>query len=354
LQPNPADRPDSMKSVVAMLTDQSAPPGRRDAQAPAKRPAKRKRWLVAALACIALLAGAGGSLFYFQPELLTQVLPSAGQPAKDQSTAKGPGPTLQPPALQGPQSPSSPALAPPPSPPLEPNKDVAMTPPAAIRPPAPASAATLPSARLSRIDTITRYVNDYDGGDCFFATAISVGETAARIEGFGASTAPFQTLDDNFKKTNGFEADIGVRQVTPSQCPAITFLSRVRSQRQAAPQLDIGQTSLKSGQSLTGTIDGYGDRNVELLLVSDDGSVNNITRLVKTTRDSKTFNLRMSLSGTTAAQPQILLVVASGSPLATLQLPQPADAAKAFPAALDEAARTKQAVAATARYFKLE
>ena len=229
-----------------------------------------------------------------------------------------------------------------------------MTPPAAIRPAPPAKGGTLPSARVSRIDTITRYVNNYDGGDCFFAIAISIGETAAQIEGYGASTAPFQTLDDNFKRSNGFEADIGVRQVTPLQCPAITFLSRVRAQRQAAPQLDIGQANLKSGQSLTGTIDGYGDRVLELLLVSDDGSVNNVTQLVKTTRDGKTFNLRISLSGTSAAQPQILMVVASAHPLATLQLPQPADAAKVFPAALDEAARTGQAVAATARYFKLE
>ena len=350
LQPDPADRPESMKNVVAMMTEQPVSMGQRSdppRTSPADQQAKRKRWLVAALACIAVLASTGGALLYLQPELLTQVLPPAGQADKENSAAKEPGPALQSPPLQAPQSASAPTPATPPVPSLEPSKGAGMGPPAA-------SEGTLPSVRLSRIDTITRYVNDYDGGDCFFATAISVGETAARIEGFGASMAPFQTLDDNFKKTNGFEANIGVRQVTPSQCPAITFLNRVRAQHRAAPQLDIGQTNLKSGQSLTGTIDGYGDRDVELLLVSDDGSVSNVTRLLKTTHDGKTFNLRMSLSDTTAAQPQILMVVASAHPLATLQLPQPADAAKVFSAALDEAERTRQAVAATARYFKLE
>ena len=356
LQPDPADRPESMKNVVAMMTEQPSMGQRSDPPrtSPADQQAKRKRWFVAALACIAVLASTGGALLYLQPEFLTQVLPPAGQADKENSAAKEPGPALQSPPLQAPQSASAPTPATQPVPSLEPSKSAAIAPPATIRPPRPASDGTLPSARLSRIDTIARYVNDYDGGDCFFATATSVGETAARIEGFGASTAPFQTLDDSFKKTNGFEANIGVRQVTPSQCPAITFLSQVRGQRRAAPQLDIGQTNLKSGQSLTGTIDGYGDRDVELLLVSDDGSVSNVTRLVKTTHDGKTFNLRMSLSGTTAAQPQILMVVASARPLATLQLPQPADAAKVFSAALDEAARTSQAVAATARYFKLE
>jgi serine/threonine-protein kinase len=231
--------------------------------------------------------------------------------------------------------------------------------------PAPQSKASLnPSAapglqpgtagQVSRIRSITQYVNDYDGGECFFVTPISVGETAARIEGYGASVAPFQTLDSDFKRTNGFEADIGIRQVTAKQCPAITFLGQLRVQRNAAPQLDIGQTNLRSGGVLTGTIDGYGDRNVELVLVSDDGSVNSLTSLIKTNTDRKSFNLRMQINGTSTAQPQILMAIVTAQPLNALQTFQPADASQVFPAVLAEAARTGQTIGAAARYFKLE
>jgi serine/threonine-protein kinase len=128
----------------------------------------------------------------------------------------------------------------------------------------------------------------------------------------------------------------------------------LRAQRGAAPQLEIKQTNVKSGGALSGTVDGFGNRNVELLLVSDDGYVNNLTSLVKTTRDSKSFNLRMQLNGAGAAQPQILLAVVSAQPVSALQLSQPADAGQVFSAALAEAARTGQTVAAAARYFKLE
>jgi hypothetical protein len=36
--------------------------------------------------------------------------------------------------------------------------------------------------------------------------------SAARIDGYGASAAPFERLDDAFKSTHGFEADIDVRR----------------------------------------------------------------------------------------------------------------------------------------------
>jgi serine/threonine-protein kinase len=327
LQPDPADRPESMNAVAAMITSSSVPPA---AVAPSIAPAQpqrpRKKWLVASAAAAALLVtGAGGMFYLMEPEPVTT--PAPPPPLQ----GSGPAAAVPSPAPPGPLT-SRPASTPQ-TPSLQPDKQV---------------------ARVSRIDTITRYVNDYDGGECFFVTPISIGETAARIEGYGASIVPFQALDTDFKKANGFEAEIGIRQVTAPQCPAITFLGRLRAHRGAAPQLEIKQTNLKSGGALSGTIGGFGNRNVELLLVSDDGSVNNLTSLVKTTRDGKSFNLRMQLNGAGAAQPEILLAVVSAQPLSALQLSQPADARQVFSAALAEAARTGQTVAATARYFKLE
>jgi serine/threonine-protein kinase len=246
-------------------------------------------------------------------------------------------------------------LTPPPAPtPARPSNPAIASAPPNLRPPDSAPNVAAPQLRISRIENITRFISDYDGGECFFITPMSVGDTAARIEGFGASVTPFQVLDDSFKKANGFEADIGIRQVTVPQCPAITFLGRLRAQRANAPQLEISDPNLRSGQALTGTIDGYGNRHVELLLISDDGSVHNLSRLVKTTTDGKSFNLRLQLANSSGAQPQMVIAIASTQPLNSLQLAQPGVAAQVFPAALAEAARANQALAASARYFKLE
>ncbi len=414
LQPDPSNRPGSMNAVAAMLAGSSVAPSQ-GFGAPRRvgTPSSRRRWILVSAACAVGLIGGITAFSLWQPEVAP---PSPAPPSLHSATNTGPGtlattgpgtlatapaapaspspgagstsqpgatvatpprpaepvpqpaPTLQPaPQEKLATAPSTPDLAP--AAPSSPAPDVPqLAPPQATPQPSPPAPETnvaktspeggldanAPSARVSRVDSITRYVNEYDGGDCFFVTPISVGDAAARIEGYGHSIAPFQTLDADFKKQNGFEADIGIRQVTERQCPAITFLGRLRAQRSAAPQLDIGQTNLRSGQVLTGTVTGFGDRNLELVLVSDDGSVNNVTALAKATRDGKSFSLRMQLDNPTAAQPQILLAIVSARPLSALQSQQPADAAQVFPAALAEAARTGQTIAAAASYFKLE
>jgi serine/threonine-protein kinase len=211
-----------------------------------------------------------------------------------------------------------------------------------------------PPASGGKVEQIERYISQYNGGECFFIAPNTVSASAARIDGYGASATAFQILDDAFKRTNGFEADIEVRQVTTAQCPAVTFLGRLRSERAPAPRLQIGQTSLRSGEALSGSIDGFGTNNVQLLLVSDEGLVQDVSGLLKPAGDAKTFNLRMQRTGAPGAQPQLLVAVSSNKPLETLRDAKSTPADKLFPLALVEGTRTGQAIGATLRYFKLD
>ena len=196
-------------------------------------------------------------------------------------------------------------------------------------------------------------MNQYDGGECFFVTPVAVSETSASLEGFGASPAPFELLDDAFRRTHGFEADIGLRQVAASQCPAVTFLSRARAARGSAPRLQVSETNLRSGQILSGSIDDPANRQIELLLVDDDGQVHNLSRLLRAGAGGKTFQVQLDLSGS-GSQPQLLIAVASAQPISVLKQPDAGNAALVFPRALDEAARMGQSLGVAAKYFKLE
>ncbi len=160
-------------------------------------------------------------------------------------------------------------------------------------------------------------------------------------------------LDDAFKQANGFEADIEVRQVTAPQCPALTFLARLRAERGNGPRLQIAEANLKSGQALTGSIEGVGNDNVQLLLVSDEGHVQDLSALLKPAGDARTFNLRMQRVGAPGAQPQLLLAFTSARPLETLRDAK-SSADQLFPLAQVEVTRTGQSVGAAVRYFKLD
>ena len=185
--------------------------------------------------------------------------------------------------------------------------------------PAEFETAGLPPQAPGRTAQIERYIAQYKGGDCFLITPNSIGANTARIDGYGRDQAAFEILDDAFKQANGFEADIDVRQVTTPQCPALTFLARLRAERGNGPRLQIGETNLKSGQALIGSIEGVGNDNVQLLLVSDEGQVQDLSPLLKPAGDARTFNLRMQRVGAPGAQPQLLLAFTSARPLETLQ-----------------------------------
>jgi hypothetical protein len=205
---------------------------------------------------------------------------------------------------------------------------------------------------ISNAGRITNYIDAYDGGDCFFITPLAVGDISASIEGYGSSLAPFETLDDAFKRTMGFEADIGVRQVTPPQCPAVTFLNRTRRTGVSKPRLDIEPNQPRVGQLLSGTVGAAGSRELALLLVHHDGVVDNLSKLLKSAAAVQSFKLRVEHGGE-GSQPELLILIASASPLTALKSSEPVTADKLFPALTAEAVRLGTAVSATAKYIKL-
>ncbi|MGY4369704.1 hypothetical protein ACVW1A_005769 [Bradyrhizobium sp. LB1.3] len=200
-----------------------------------------------------------------------------------------------------------------------------------------------------RAERIRKYVAQYSGGDCFFVLPIAVSPNAAVIEGFGASTAPFDTFDKAFRRDQGFEASVGVRQVTQAQCPAVKFLNQVGSDQARMPRITLSATELKGGETLNGTIENFANRVVELLMVSDRGEVQSLSYLLKPGIDSLSFTLPTAR----ASGPQLLLVVAVPQVLDSLRQPRPMAADTFFLQALSEAQRNKVTVIAAARYVLL-
>jgi predicted Ser/Thr protein kinase len=393
LQPDPAARPDSMMQVATWPLPTSHAGDRRASDADNGRAKRshasargRGKWYASAAVLAALMLG-GAAAAYLYPRASG---PQTRPPATPETATKLPAPAEK--KLAAPSDPPAPALTPaqpivaPPAAAKQPaalDTTALLTPPSspaptltpaqpAVAPPAltpakPAApptaapkqpgavdiAALPPSTALGPASQIERYIGQYNGGDCFFITPNAISANAARIDGYGTDQAAFQVLDEAFKRANGFEADIEVRQVTAQQCPALTFLSRMRGERSRALHLQIGETNLKSGEALTGSIEGVGSDSVQLLLVSDEGTVQDLSTFLKPAGDGRTFNLRMQRVGASGAQPQLLLAVASARPLETLRDAK-ASADQLFPLARVEVSRAGQAAGATMRYFKLD
>jgi len=336
LQPDPKDRPESMAEVAAWRPAPTSRPaaltrGRSAPQPPqrptsaARTPASRRGRLLPVAAAVLLLFGGAGLYFARDHLPVAWLLPSGG----------GDLPTGPPPLNPGGYMVGR----------NEPRPD-----PANI-----GAGGLTPRERPSSDprERISQFVNAYDGGDCFFVEPVTVAEGSATLEGYGSSVAPFEVLDYEFKRQNGFEASIGVHQVTPAQCAAVSFLARARKERGTPPRLDISTGTLRSGAALTGSVSGYGDRNVDLVLVGDDGVVQKLTSMLKPNGDAKSFNIHMQKTTPGPGQPQLLLALVSSRPLDALNSSQPATADQVF-GQLASTARQGQAINVAARYFKLE
>jgi hypothetical protein len=361
LQPDPADRPDSMAAVANWALNPPGVGGRRRAEpqrgtpAAGKAPAQRSsgRWLYASAAVLLLLLLAGGGGGYYYYAMLTPVAPTPPPfkplgPSQDELsklTPVRPAPPAEPARPAPPPSQAEPAR--PPTPAQPPTQEQATLPPTPPRLEPPGR----PEDRVARI---RRYIDEYDGGECFFIAPVAVRDQAAALEGFGATTRPFEVLDRAFQREIGFEASIGVRQVMQPQCPAVTFLGKLRAERARAPRLQISSSSVRSGEVLNGSVENIGVRHVELLLVSDTGQVQNISALLKDGLDAKSFSIGMQRTNGAGGQPQLLMAVASPRVIDALRPSGPVPADQFFLLAQSEAARAGLTLSASARYFKLE
>jgi len=331
LQPDPANRPATMADIAVWRFASPLPQrsGRRDDLADASPGAERRLaaqptrtrkalWLSLAAAGLTALVAAGSYAFYalvWSAPDVVNVPPLPQLNPTPQATVPAP-------------KPSSAAPVPP---------------PVAARPSASDAAA--------RTDRVRRYVEQYDGGDCFFIMPVAISPSAAIIEGFGASTAPFDALDKAFKRDLGFEASIGVRQVTQAQCPAIKFLAQLSGNRARAPRISLNATEVRNGEALNGTIENFANRVVELLLVSDGGEVQNLSYLLKAGTDAVSFSIPIQRRG---EGPQLVIAVTTPQVVDALRQPKPLAADTFFLQALSETERRNFAIAAAGRYVRLK
>jgi predicted Ser/Thr protein kinase len=330
LQPDPANRPATMAEIANWQAGSSSSRGfdpLARVEAPALQPEpdiaprlnRRARWPIIAASVAVVLAGAGAYAFY-------SMVWSAGGTFK-----------------------------PPPLPELGQKSQAARPEPKASQVPVQPTTAPVPPAvneAAARASRVRRYVEQYNGGDCFFVLPVALSANAAVIEGFGASTAPFETLDRAFKRDLGFEASIGVRQVTPAQCPAIKFLGQLGSNQARAPRITLESVDVKSGETLSGTIENFANRVVELLLVSDSGEVRNLSYLLKPGTDSLSFSIAIQRKGS-GSGPQLVMAVATPQVLDSLRQPKPMAADTFFLQAVSEAQRNNSTISTAARYFRL-
>lgn len=341
LQPDPNDRPESMSTVATWRPAVAS----QAASQPGNRTLARRKWAVAGLLAVLAIFLAGALYYFFSnsssptTERLTAhapvLNPDTGVDARRAEDARLAADSL---AKQR----------------AEQEKDAVEK---ARNERTNLSAAERPSS--DQVMRVQQFVNSYDGGECFFVEPVAVAGGNTTLEGYGRSAAPFEALDSDFKRANGFEALVGYHMVTPQQCAAISFIGQLRSQRDSALRLDVSAGNLRSSGYVSGIVGGVGNRNIELLMIDHEGNVMSLTSQLKGDGDERSFTINIQRGDAGPSKLQLLLALVTTRPFETLRPAQPGSidlgpADRLFPRVYDEGLKSGQSIAARIKSFNLE
>jgi serine/threonine-protein kinase len=202
------------------------------------------------------------------------------------------------------------------------------------------------------------WLKDYPGGDCFFATAISVTDKATDIEAFGTSVEPFVDMMQRFQSQFGMEPNIDVRVLEPQQCVVANFLRSLSNSAGNPPQLKLDQTTVANGAALSGEIEALDGRKTDLILVDHKGMAYNLnSRLADNGNGAATFSIKLGLGAADLAKkesvPQIVVAVTSREGVPAANFTGAVPASELFPRISQEMGSQAGDATAIAKYFRL-
>jgi serine/threonine-protein kinase len=220
----------------------------------------------------------------------------------------------------------------------------------------PDEPAVPPSQGVDAMADRLTWVRGYDGGNCFFASAVGMAGQKTQIEGFGDRVGAFQKLLADYGKTFGGEPDIAVRLIRDKQCPLTDFLNRLRTNSSSdAPDLELVKYELVNRDPLSGSLSMQPSGETHLYLVDHDGIAHNLDGVIRRNGETAQFSIPLGLEPgkESGPLPQVLLAIATSGPVEAMQARTSVPAADLLPKIADEIQRKGLTSSATARYFRI-
>ncbi len=153
-------------------------------------------------------------------------------------------------------------------------------------PPGTIKTPTVQSPATSGVGDLQTFASDFGRGSCFSAEAVSISADAAKLSVIGTqeTASAFKTA---FRSKAGFDPALEVNQVTPEQCQLLSLLSKIPETADKPVAIKLERADIRpnneqlkiAGDGLNFIADGIGDRIGYVFFITDLGQVFNIKRL---------------------------------------------------------------------------
>jgi serine/threonine-protein kinase len=276
-------------------------------------------------------------------------------PTPDPPIASNDPPATDPPATDPPAT-DPPATDPPETDP--PATDPPATDPPATDPPATDPPATDPPATEDPAAAQLAFVRGYAVPACTLLSVISAPGAALALEGFGTSVDPFSRFLAEFAEKQGVEPDVAVRIVNEAQCPVVDYVNELRGNAGIPVRLtlDLSTDVVRSGETVSGKVEGLAGRSLSMFLVNGPGQSTNLKPFLVTGSDGTvTFSFAPSLKAGSEPTPQLLFALVTDQPVDKFDaVPNGVTARTLVPFFKSELSKVRQDPTVAVRYFRLE
>ncbi len=202
------------------------------------------------------------------------------------------------------------------------------------------------------------FVRGYEVPACSYINVASPPGAALSLEGYGTSVDPFSKFLTDYAAKHGQEPDVAVRIVNEAQCPVVDYLN----ERRSAPgipvrvTLDMPADVVRSGETVSGKVEGLAGRSLSMFLVNGPGQSTNLIPFLKPEADgSVTFSFAVSLKAGSEPTPQLLVALVTDEKVAKFEaVPNGVTARTLIPFIKQELTKARQEPTLAIRYFKLE
>lgn len=190
--------------------------------------------------------------------------------------------------------------------PAVPRPDATTTRPAAQRPP--------PSAQDLAIGDLIRRIRTATADACLLALPRRDGEDGVGLAMIAANDQAMGIFVD----TALTEDDADIRQtrtlVDPRQCPAVSYIRQNRDYPATRLGIRLDSNEVPSGGRLTGTVRGTAGKYILLLLVDNNGVVQDLQRFLSFSGNFTRFDVPVTRAGPPRDTSQILLAIGTNRP----------------------------------------
>ena len=162
---------------------------------------------------------------------------------------------------------------------------------------------------------LIRKIRENTGPDCLLTLPRRDGEAGVGLD----MMATRDTAFSEFSRTTLTQGDETLRQtrtlLDPRQCPAVDYIRDNRDYPATRLGLRLDTPNVVSGNRITGVLRGTGGKYVALLLVDNNGVVQDLQRFLSQSGNFTRFDVPVTRAGPRRDTAQILLAVASSNPL---------------------------------------